>query len=231
MKLSMPISDECLAQKLTEPAHHSEELRNVFVYANQRENENAGIAGWGHKFLRISIAECSKMMQLGTPCAGPNGFIENGVAVKFLERRDWARHPEVASLFREYVAAGAIDVNGLLPSSGVVVILKSGKALAAGIGAPSNQEVLPLELAIANGNVDAFKLFLEAGADPGLVPSRDWLNTENTRNNGIPLKDIFEVITAKVTSPALGPVMAAIVTEVMMNRRIQAMANLTSTPD
>ncbi|MFK4705667.1 hypothetical protein ABIC83_002506 [Roseateles asaccharophilus] len=201
-----PADDQ--AEKLLDPAHHNETLRNVLAYANQRNNALKGVASWGHKMLPIEIAECRKMMALRTPCSG----WKNSVAMFFLENVNWHLHPEVVQLFREYVESGLIEVNGLLQCGEVSV----------NAGLEPNNFVHPLEFAILRTNVESFRLFLEAGSDPTLVPSRDWLLTINTRNDGTPLMDIYEVIAAKSPRMDLVPIFSAIVTESVMQRRIDA---------
>ncbi|MEJ6002558.1 hypothetical protein [Paucibacter soli] len=191
-------------------ADHSYSLGNVFINANQRDGTNAELAEWARKFLPSELEVCRAMIASRTPCT----LFENGVAMKFLERHDWARHPEIVELFRDYVAAGMLDVDGPLRNGNVFT----------GVGTPPNNLVLPLEFAIINDNLDAFRVFLEAGADLAKIPSRDWTQTSNTRakSDGTPPADIYEVITAKVRNPALGPLMASVVTEVLMRKRIDA---------
>jgi len=203
--------------------HHSDALGNVFVYANQWREDPTQIGMWAKKHQIQALATCRSMMASKTPCA----TFPNGVTARFLERRDWARQPEVVELFHDYLAAGMIDLDGLMPHAGVFNIPRSNK----------NMLVHPLEFAILEENPDAFRLFLEVGSDATKVPSRDWLLTSGTaahRVNGESPKDIYDVIYAKVVNVALAPIMASIVTEVTMKKVLDAVADpsahRTSTP-
>jgi hypothetical protein len=92
-----------------------------------------------------------------------------------------------------------------------------------------DQGMLPLELAITVGNFGAVKAFMDAGADLTKVPSRDSSKTPNTRSNGgQPITDVFSFIDAKIPDPlGAGPV-KAMVTEMAMRKRMEAVCEVAS---
>ena len=197
--------------------HHSEALGNVFLYAVHSRKAPGQLGVLAKSNQTQALAACRAMMASKTPCSQ----FPNSVATKFLERRDWARHPEMVELFHEYVAAGMIDLDGLMPYGDAANVP----------GGDKNNMALPLELCVLLVNPDGLQVFLDAGADRTKVPSRDWSVTSNTRklDGGGSPGDICEFITAKVPDPAMGPLMEAIVVEVTLNKRIGASV-IPSTP-
>lgn len=76
----------------------------------------------------------------------------NSVAERFLSHKGWLRCLLMRDLFHDYVDAGLIDTQKLKTVTQHVCS--------------------PLEWAVLFSNADAFRCYLEAGSDPGAVPTR-----------------------------------------------------------
>jgi hypothetical protein len=181
------------------PEQHRDDLVNSFIFAARAEEGSTEDARRVAKMnLAYSRRQCELAMEQGVGC----GTSPGSVLTQFLRRQDWARQESGRQMWAQYVECGLIEPNEMVSFQDAVVV----DVVSSGL-------LHPLEAAVINGNLDSLRALMESGSDESMVPTRD--------DGGI-IEDIHGFIEAYTPIPALGPLMSAIVTEVSMNRNINA---------
>lgn len=189
---------------------HYIHLADVLMHAAAADAERReNTFSWGRKHFGVALKGCHTAMAAGVGSTGS----PNSVLSFFIKRRenDWL--PDVVQLWQDYRAAGMIDVHAPVSVNDVCVSLTERQAFPSG-------DPHPLEAAIVRGNVRFLARLLDAGAEIGMVPSRDYDSQRDLpweRRAG-PVTDILSFIDCKVQEPALAQALRSVVVEHMMSR-------------
>lgn len=206
-----------LRARLVSHQQHHDDLVNSLIFAARAEDGATEDARRSAKQnLAHSRRQCELAMEQGMGC----GDFPGSVLAQFLRRHDWARYETGRELWAQYVKCGLIDANEMVSFQSAVIV---------DVG--SSGFIHPLEAAVINGNLDTLRALMESGADDSAVPTRDWSLSQNTRSqDGSVIEDIHGFIWAKTPNTVLGPLMSAVVTEVAMNRNINAVQSAPAEP-
>lgn len=190
-----PSPDPCPAVSV-----EREQLQNGHWRALDRALQLAVLEGdrvRGDPRWRASMIVCRRSLdrRIGVGGAG------NGVADRFLSHRGWRRCLAMRDLFLDYVEAGLVN----------------GQTLTT----VTQHACSTLEWAVLFSNVDAFRCYLDAGADPAVVPTQGLKDSGSAFsfdfNTMASLDDLIQQVPA---SPQVMLEMQAALTQWRMDRHL-----------